>query len=576
MKKRTIKQRMIWAMIGISIIPIMFLSIFTLTYLSRNLKREFMMTQDTQMSWAYQYADTVIEQIRDTFYALRLNDELMSAMMYDDLNEVQNKRFIIDTLNQVLYSNANLIEEIMIYDAANAHLGILNYRTGGTFYDLSLDHTIFAPLENQPEGVMFVTYADVPYVIHSINRFDDQEMVGAIAFRLNELVVSKFEDILYSDQGDTILLNEAMMPLGDNQSLSIDHYIEAISEELTPKNIMTTTLNDQLLWATKSSSGELIILKVVDEDIINQALVPIQLITLGIALLAMGISVFISYVISNRISTPLSNIVKNMQHAPLDQISVSSEFYDEITELERGYNEMSEAIKQLINEKYIKSLELKTAELKALQSQMNPHFLNNTFQLIGGMALSMNATPIYQVTSSMGEMMKYILKNDVELLTIQDEIKHVNHYLSIQKERFVDRFDSEVYIDKDILDCYIPKFTLQPLVENCFKHGFKTIEERWKIIIDVQINDGIWITIKDNGKGIEKESIATMNQLFKEGTLTSHMESETSTGIGLVNIHQRIQLLFGKVYGLMLEENPEGGLIVNVHIPMMEQGESHV
>lgn len=237
---------------------------------------------------------------------------------------------------------------------------------------------------------------------------------------------------------------------------------------------------------------------------------------------------------------------------------------------------MSEAIKQLINEKYIKNLELKTAELKALQSQMNPHFLNNTFQLIGGMALSMDATPIYQVTSSMGEMMKYILKNDVDLLKLKDEIKHVTHYLSIQKQRFVDRFDSEVNVDDKIMDCYIPKFTLQPLVENCFKHGFKTIEERWKIVIDIRVHDGIWITIKDNGKGLEKETINSLNQLFKDGASLHHIESESSTGIGLINIHQRIQLLFGKSYGLMLEENVERGLIVKVHIPMMEQGESHV
>ncbi len=576
MKKKTIKKRMIWAMIGISIIPIILLSIFTLTYLSRNLRREFITTQETQMSWAYQYADTIIEQIRDTFYTLRLNDTLLTAMSYNDTNEVQNKRYVIDTLNQVLYSNANIIDEIMIYEATNEHLGILNYRTGGTFYDLGIEYTIFSYLENQPEGVMFVTYADVPYVIHSINRFEDQEITGGIAFRLNELVINKFDEILASEESQSLLLNESMISLSDEALPSVDDYVHALKDDITPKNILSTTVDDELIWATTSSSRELTILKIVPASIISQALVPLQLITVGIGLLALTLSVFISIVISNRISQPLSNIVKNMQHAPLDQISVSSDFYDEISELERGYNDMSEAIKRLINEKYIKNLELKTAELKALQSQMNPHFLNNTFQLIGGMALSMNATPIYQVTSSMGEMMKYILKNDVDLLTLRDEIKHVNHYLSIQKQRFVNRFDSDIIVSDQNLDYYIPKFTLQPLIENSFKHGFKTIEARWKISLEIKVEDSIWITIRDNGKGLDEHELNKINEALHEGNPFLLDDNPSSTGIGLANIHQRIQLLFGKDYGLSLSSEEGGGLMVRVHIPKVEQGEAHV
>jgi two-component system sensor histidine kinase YesM len=264
-----------------------------------------------------------------------------------------------------------------------------------------------------------------------------------------------------------------------------------------------------------------------------------------------------------------------MQQAPLDEIRITPDHYDEITQLERGYNEMTEVIKKLIIEKYKKNLELKTAQLKALQSQMNPHFLNNTFQLIGGMALAIKANHIYEVTSSMGEMMKYALTKDEELLTLDEEVRHTMNYLEIQKQRFTDRVDTKIRFDQGLANYLIPKFTLQPLVENSFKHGFISTDNSWKIDVNIRMDKEIKITVIDNGIGMTKDKANEINKLLSESSTHLHQDyTSDSTGIGLGNIHQRIQLLFGKEYGLTIEARKEGGTCITVRIPKRTKGEN--
>ena len=569
MRQKTIKMRLIWAMIGVSIIPIIALSLFTFSYLSQNLRSEFITTNETRLSWASQYADTLIEQTSDTFYALRLNQTLLSAMNYNDDNELQSKQYIIDTLNQVLYANANIFNEIMLYDYQTGHMTILNYRSGGSFFTLDVEDTLFETLTEYPSGLMFVNFNGVSYVIHSINRFDDQSFAGGIAFRLNNEIIDKFEEILGTEAGGYYLLNPLESHIShDPSELDLENYILFAEQDIRAKNIAYDVFEHHMVWSTRTARHELTLIKVIPNAVYDAALRPIQFITFGIALIALAISILLSYMISNKISRPISRIVTKMQQAPLDLINIRPDHYDEINQLEKGYNEMSDAIKTLINEKYVKNLELKTAQLKALQSQMNPHFLNNTFQLIGGMALSVHADDIYEITSNMGEMMTYALTKDQELLRLSEEVRHVENYLKIQRQRFAHLFQSSISYDQSMMSYLIPKFTLQPLVENSFKHGFKSIEGAWDIAIDIVIHQDITITIKDNGSGMtpEKADVINSNLNQVDTPLSSDAYLE-STGIGLKNINQRIRLLFGDLYGLKIAALPKGGTMVTVRIP---------
>jgi two-component system, sensor histidine kinase YesM len=579
MRQKTIKKRLLWSMIGISIIPIIAISMFTFSYLSQNLKREFMLTNETKIAWANQYADTVIQQIHDSLYGLRINQTLLSAMNFSDPSELQKKKYIIDTLNQTLYSNANIINEIMLYDNQSENLSVLNYRSGGTFSNEVVDQTVFSALKNEPQGLMFSKYRGNIYAIQSINRFEDQVFLGAIAFRLNQEVTSVLDEILGSKDGHYYLISGNHSFIGiEPKENEIEDMLFLNDYTLKSSNIYNDLFNEQFLWATKTSRNELTIIKTVPIEVFNQAYRPVQLITIGIAMMTLGISVLLSYVISNKISKPISRIIRKMQQAPLDEIRVKADHYDEIAQLERVYNEMTEAIKKLIIEKYKKNLELKTAQLKALQSQMNPHFLNNTFQLIGGMALSIQANNIYEVTSSMGEMMKYALTKEQDLVTLSEEIRHTENYLEIQRQRFSNRVQTNIKVDASALEFLIPKYTLQPLVENSFKHGFKLIDQAWKINIEIKVDEHIILTITDNGIGMTEEKAKIINdQLEQMQNQISVIDEMESTGIGLSNIHQRIQLLFGTKYGLHVTSLKQGGTKILVTFPKkIEGGDIHV
>lgn len=577
LKQRTIKKRLLWSMILISIIPILALSIFTYVYLSRNLEREYVSNNESKISWANQYLDTVIEQLHDTVYALRINQTLMASIDFQDADELQKKQYIIDTLNQTLYANSNLINEIILYDHESQSMSVLNYRSGGSFFIRHIDNTVFTPIEETPTGLRFVTYQNQIYVLHSINKFEDQSFLGGIALKVDQQVFSTLDEILTSEEGTYFVLTENNQYVMGLENESLDTFLVESRALIQPNNIMFKTYESDLYWVTDTSSKELTIVQTIPVEVFNEAFNPIAWITVAIGLMALGISVFISYVISKRISDPISRIIKKMQQAPLDEIRLSLDQYDEIVELEKGYNEMTDAIKKLIIEKYKKNLELKTAQLKALQSQMNPHFLNNTFQLIGGMALSLKAPEIYDITSSMGEMMKYILTKDEDLLTLKDEINHTKHYLSIQKERFSHMVEVDLKFDASLESYMIPKFTLQPLVENSFKHGFTKKDKTWHIHISVLKDENLMITVEDNGMGMTDEKADLINQHLANHDLHDQdLYTTNSTGIGLSNIHERIQLIFGKAYGLKVEAKKEGGTKVILHMPAIQKGEYHV
>jgi two-component system, sensor histidine kinase YesM len=453
-------------------------------------------------------------------------------------------------------------------------MSVLNYRSGGTFVTRQVNNTVFSQLIDQPSGLMFITYHGNTYVIQSINRFDGQAFLGGIGLRLNEQMMASFNEILGSDQGTHYIYGSNQTLIGGTKNDDINAFISLNTDQIKPRSIFYESYEDDLLWATSTSRNELTIVKTIPVSAFDQALRPIQYITIAIAAIALGISVLLSYLISNKISEPISRIVTRMQQAPLDEIRITSDHYDEITQLERGYNEMTEAIKKLIIEKYKKNLELKTAQLKALQSQMNPHFLNNTFQLIGGMALAIKADNIYGVTSSMGEMMKYALTKDDDLLTLDEEVRHTINYLDIQKQRFTDKVDTKIHFNKNLSNYLIPKFTLQPLVENSFKHGFTSKDKAWKIDVDIKADQqNIIITIKDNGIGMTSEKAEEINKLLSESsTHLIQAQISDSTGIGLSNIHQRIQLLFGVNYGLKVEALETGGTAIVVCIPKKDKG----
>jgi len=238
-------------------------------------------------------------------------------------------------------------------------------------------------------------------------------------------------------------------------------------------------------------------------------------------------------------------------------VNVKSSSKDEIGELIRGFSAMIVKINELIEKNYKATLEKKVYELKALQAQINPHFLYNSLSLINWRALRIDAPEISELARLLSDFYRTTLNKGNSMTIVRQEMLNIKSYLQIQQIMHNDSFRVEYQIEDMIGNCFIPNLTLQPLVENAIVHGLEKSDAPGRLTITaVRKNDDIHIIIKDNGAGIPSPSLENILETESQGG-----------GYGLKNVNQRIKLFFGEEYGMSIESVLEQGTVVTVRIP---------
>ena len=233
---------------------------------------------------------------------------------------------------------------------------------------------------------------------------------------------------------------------------------------------------------------------------------------------------------------------------------------DEMGKLCATYNAMLDTIDSLINDVYELYRKQKRFELKALQAQINPHFLYNTLDSINWMARAHHARDISKMVSALGTFFRHSLNKGNEYTTIENEFKQIKSYTDIQKIRYDDKFDISFDIDEELLQCTIIKLCVQPLVENCILHGFEEFEEGGMINIRLYAEgDYIYISVEDNGCGTDTDELNTA--LAKEIDYNEPIEK-----YGLSNVNLRIKLYFDETCGLTFTTNEKGGVTALIKI----------
>lgn len=279
-------------------------------------------------------------------------------------------------------------------------------------------------------------------------------------------------------------------------------------------------------------------------------------------MLVIGIlSYFMAYVISFYMSKRIRKLIKTMAKAESGNmdIKVPVDATDEIGELERNFNKMLDKIAFLIEEKFRVGQEAKLAELRALQAQINPHFLYNTLELINCKAAAYKAKDIRDLVNSLARFYKLSLSKGKDVISIADEIAHIETYVYIQNQRFDGRITLKLDIEEKILDFQIPKLVLQPIVENSILHGIMEKEEKRGIICIKGSFEGecIVLTIQDDGVGMNRETLRT---------ILNGVEGDDVHGYGVKNVNDRLKIAYGEECGLVYQSQPGQGTTVQVRI----------
>lgn len=262
------------------------------------------------------------------------------------------------------------------------------------------------------------------------------------------------------------------------------------------------------------------------------------------------------------ITRPLRRMVVAMNRLEKHNfnIQLDANSTDEIGILQQAFNRMSKKISQLIEEVRLVSTKEKESELKALQAQINPHFVYNSLDTINWMAIEKQEQDISRMIIALSDIMRYAIRPVNELVPFSEEIKWVKNYVYIQRNRFEDRFDLVFDIDERILDYQTLRLLLQPFVENAILHGLEHVESGGLINITIKINEElhhIVVDIEDNGSGMSEEKL-----LF--------IEEKRNTGIGIHNINDRLKLEYGAVYGVTLSSALGEGTKVTIIVPCIK------
>ena len=286
--------------------------------------------------------------------------------------------------------------------------------------------------------------------------------------------------------------------------------------------------------------------------------------------LVVALSFGAAWVISASISIPiqkLHNVTTTITRNDLQSL-LTSHNVDEITELGMSFNIMIGRIRQLLNSKMKEQENLKKAELKALQAQINPHFLYNTLDTIIWMAQANKPEQVIEMVQALSNFFRIALSKGADWITIQEEIEHVRCYLTIQKLRYHDILAYTIEVDESILSGTILKLTLQPLVENAIYHGIKNKRSGGTITVRAQRvePDRVLLEIIDDGTGFTPFKLRRLQETL-QGDATGEFKFSEG-GFGLENVHRRIQLYYGKAYGLTVESRYQEGTRVAVLIPL--------
>ncbi|MBD0379683.1 sensor histidine kinase [Paenibacillus sedimenti] len=315
-------------------------------------------------------------------------------------------------------------------------------------------------------------------------------------------------------------------------------------------------------------------------------LVPYKELTRGVGYIGQtilwvtSITLIAAYLIGFTFASSLIRPIRNLQHY-MKRIEIGDfnakikvESKDEIGLLSHGFNRMVVHLNQLIEEIYYSKLKesemnlrQKETELRVLQSQINPHFLYNALETMRGIALEKDMDDLAEMSSSLSRLFRYNLKESSLTVTLKDEISVCELYLRIQQFRFEERLNYEFLLPNDLLNQTIVKFSLQPIIENCIHHAVEPGIKRTLITVSAFIENeqSCILQISDDGPGISPDALEHIRYDLKHKDITAG-----GSHIGLLNVHRRIEYLYGEGYGVQVDSRFGEGTTIKVRLPLGE------
>ncbi|WP_341877985.1 sensor histidine kinase [Defluviitalea saccharophila] len=562
----------------ISIVPVLSFSILAYTFSFQNFMVDLKRQSNTILENSIANLEQTIKEYEMAISYFSLDDEVIGILSSDEILEEKHT-----TLYQKMYillagKSASVTMHVVKAD------GTFNLSTSflPDIYDVQ-DHPdwgIFRALNRSEGMIVYPNHFISPFgktycmtIAHNIKK--DGKIIGYCMIDIPEevfrtiftssgmmqsvsyTVIDKNYYILYDDIFNT---NDKFLN-SDLRNLLLSSRSTKSFDLEKPKRLVT--------WKEMKGDIPFIIISSVGVDLVVMNNNYIAITTLIVATVAILLCLGLSPVIVRALTRPLNQIVEVMKKVQQGDTTarVPVQKDDEFGFIADHFNMTLDKLNILYETNLEKQNRLRLSEIKALHAQINPHFLYNTLDSIKWLAKLNGVEDIVIMVSQLGRLLKNSINNQDDTIPIREEINLVKSYLSIQKIRYGDKFEVDIRVDEDIMDCVVPKFIIQPLVENAIIHGIENKIGNAKLVIKgTKEEDTIIFEIIDDGIGINEEDLGKLKQADYEGD--DHKES-----IGIKNVDKRIKLYYGQEYGLDIKSKENVGTTTRITMPFKQVNE---
>lgn len=487
---------------------------------------------------------------------------LTSYEKYQDYNNIQHFCSIVNYSFDDIYAS-------YVFDASGSLITFQNtdyiahsYTYNASeddWYQIILDANVDTYICTRDQDIIFDRSHDLILFAKSITNYTTQQPLGVIIFEFSS-------EIFHLDYSNA-LGSSAVITLNNVENGDIIY--SSLSPDIDTSSLRNSA-NTVLTQELPNTGLELCLMY--DHSSLLRSYNQVARYFLLFAMLCILFTVILSYIFSHSLVRPVETLADQMQNIDTSHLEPMRSDHtnrpDEIGILYRQYYSLLDTLNTYIKDQYQNKLIVLNAQMKSLEARINSHFLFNTLETINSMAELDENEEIATMSLALGRMFRYAIKTESELVTMEQELTHVTDYIAIQSIRFNNRFRFRLCIPQELYEKRMLKLILQPIIENALAHGLNYCTYGDEISIHASANDAnIQITISDNGHGISEEQLAKLRSSLNSESSFTDLTPETKQSIGLKNIQSRIELYYGKGYGLTVSSQPGHGTSVQITVP---------
>jgi len=591
MKKKisSFKNELILKLVPAVIIPVMVIGFFAYFIAWDALQTQALENSKTSVRLVNENLDSNIKNIAKLSGSVYYNAHIQEIVTKYSKNKSETFALPSDTMEMETYLRNLLLSNDYIHSAYAVTTGKVYFRQSlyteaddrhwedePWYRNALMDDKPFMLLPTHDHQALY-NESCVFTIVRGIKDFSDFKNVGLLVMNVNVELIDKVISLTLREGGDSDFYiydsrNQWIYkPSTDNEAQSSQLMELARTGNLKETNqVMINDIKYAVSYHTSSYTGWTVV-SLVNKKTLAGDLANIKWTTVLVTILSGAGIMLLLYFILNKITMPITHLRMLMKKVELGDLDVvyKGKGASEINSLGRSFESMIKRLKALIEENYEAQFLKQQAELSALQSQINPHFLYNTLESFQMIALVEGNERIARMSYSLGQLMRMILPAE-EMVDLKTELEHVRHYLILMQERYEERLHYEIHVLPQYHDCIFPKFSLQPLVENAIYHGIDPQVEKGHIYLyGFQDRDDLVIEIVDNGVGMSKDQLDDIVRQLESESYTLDRKSQ----IGILNIHTRIHKLYGPPYGISIKSVQGKGTQLAIRIPFHRRHE---